>query len=74
MKPLNDENTEEIRLDLNENLFLPKEYYDEIQKRLNIDLSKYPSEYGSSLLNRLSDYYDLIPEKFLVADGSDMII
>lgn len=66
--------SKEIRLDLNENLFLADEYYTRIQKDLDLDLSKYPDEYGYELCEKLANYYSLTAEHFLVANGSDAIL
>ena len=74
MKKLNGNLTDEIRLDLNENLFLPEKYYNSILGELNIDISIYPSEYGAPLCNKLADHYNLIPERFMIANGSDMVL
>ncbi len=63
-----------IRLDLNENQSMEDEYYSLLDEEVDIDLNRYPSEFGDELRKKLAGYYDVIPENIVLANGSDIIL
>jgi len=63
-----------IRLDLNENQSMDDEYYSVLKNSVDIDLNKYPSEFGDGLRKKLAGYYDILPENIVLGNGSDIIL
>jgi histidinol-phosphate aminotransferase len=70
------EEDEIIKLDNNENFFIPREVYTEIWRELTEDLDPrlYPVNEREELTNALSEYIGLPPEDFVIGNGGDQII
>lgn len=71
-----DEAKKVIKLDANENLFIPKNFLSQISREVaeELDPRLYPQSEKRELINALSDYLSLTPECFAVGNGSDELI
>ena len=70
------ERDEMVKLDSNENFFIPRGLYTKIWRELEEDLDPrlYPLNEEEELINALSEYIALPPECFVVGNGGDQII
>lgn len=65
-----------VKLDANENFFIPQQFSSQIFRELerNLDLRLYPQSEKMELINALSEYVELPSESFTLGNGSDELI
>lgn len=64
----------EIPLDSNENLLMPKRYYEDIKEDMDFEIRNYPSPTAKKLKKKIAEYYGLSDEQVVVGNGSDAIL